>query len=70
MFYLILPTYFNIPMLIFEQSPKRGVTSGGQERGGSPEDTPMGSPRAERDGDSDEGMESEGEGDVMQDVDQ
>lgn len=30
----------------------------------------MGSPRAERDGDSDEGMESEGEGDVMQDVDQ
>ncbi|KAI5841141.1 hypothetical protein DFP73DRAFT_516695 [Morchella snyderi] len=43
-------------------SPKRGVASGGQERGGSPEDTPMGSPRAERDGDSDEGMESEGDG--------
>lgn len=45
-----------------QQSPKRSATSGGQDRGGSPEDTPMGSPGG--DGDSDEGMESDGEGDV------
>lgn len=37
--------------------------------GGSPEDTPMGSPNGPRNGDSDDGMESEGEGDMsaMQD---
>lgn len=51
-----------------QQSPKRNTTLGGCAMG-SPEDTPMGSPNGPRNGDSDDGMESEGEGDMstMQD---
>lgn len=52
-----------------QQSPKRHAASGSGAMGGSPEDTPMGSPNGPRNGDSDDSIESEGEGDVsgMQD---